>query len=125
MHADSQTLRPDKDPAEDTFDEPFLQVRVGLRHGAGEAQLEVLAAQRVLPVVLDQRVHAGEVQVWRQVEVRVRPLRTRADAAVLDSPAAPEHTHTKGAQGGGDTFGVFRQNETTTAYQKERVKSLT
>jgi len=79
-------------PGEDS-DPPLLQVRVWLRHGVREAQLKVLAAQRVFPVVLDQGVHAGEVQVGRQVEVRERPLCNRADATMLDSPVAPEvHT---------------------------------
>lgn len=53
---------------------PLLQVGAGLRHSLSEAQLEVLAAQRVVSVVLDQREHAGEVQVGRQEEVRARPL---------------------------------------------------
>ncbi|TNN53342.1 hypothetical protein EYF80_036496 [Liparis tanakae] len=68
-------------------------VRVCLRHGIREPQLKVLASQRVVPVVLHQGEHAGEVQVGRQVEVRERPLCNRADATVLDSPVAPEvHT---------------------------------
>ena len=68
----------------------------GLRHGVGEAQLEVLAAQRVLPVVIDQGVHAGEVQVGRQVEVGEPPLGAGADTTVLDSGSAPgTHTDTQ------------------------------
>ena len=72
---------------------PFCSMGRGLRHGVGEAQLEVLAAQRVFSVVVDQGVHAEEVQVGRQVEVSEPPLGAGADPTVLDSPSAPE-THT-------------------------------
>lgn len=47
---------------------------VGLWYSVSEAQFKVLAAQWIFSVVLDQGVHAGKVQVWRQEEVRVSPL---------------------------------------------------
>lgn len=43
-------------------------------HGVREAQVEVLAAQRVFSVVLDQGVQTGKVQVRRHVVVRDVPL---------------------------------------------------
>jgi len=49
-------------------------MRVRLSYSISEAHLEVLAAQRAFSVVLDQRVHAGKVQVWSQEEVSVCPL---------------------------------------------------
>ena len=59
------------------------------RHSVSEAQFEVLAAQRVVSVVRDQGVHAGKVQLWRQVVVSVRAVETRANTTVLDSSTAP------------------------------------
>lgn len=62
----------------------------GLRHSVRETQLEILAAQRVLSVVLDQGNQAAKVQVSRQKIVRAPLLRVDANAAVLDPPTAPE-----------------------------------
>lgn len=66
------------------------------RYDVGEAQLEVLASQWVLSVVLDQRLQVGEVEVGREIEVRHPALRTSANQTVLDPPAAPETTHAVG-----------------------------
>lgn len=63
---------------------------VGFRHSVREAQFKVLAAKRVFSVVLNQGVHAGKVQVWRQEVESVCPLWTWANATVLDPPTAPE-----------------------------------
>lgn len=93
---------PHHPPTVGGWDRPFVEMGAGLRHGVGEAQLEVLAAQRVLPVVLDQGDQAGKVQVGRQVIVGASLLRAHANAAVLDPPAAPE-THT-----GNDQVRLFR-----------------
>lgn len=71
---------------------------VGWRHSISETQLEVLAAQRVLSVVLDQGNQAGKVQVGRQEIVRVALLCAHANAAVLDTPTTPE-THETDAGG--------------------------
>lgn len=64
-------------------------MRVELRHSVGETQLEVVAAKRVVSVVLDEGGQAGEVQVGRQVVVGPPLLGAHADAAVLDPPVAP------------------------------------
>lgn len=60
------------------------------RYNVSEAQLKVLASQRVLSVVLDQRLQAGKVEVGREIEVGNPALRTSANEAVLDPPTAPE-----------------------------------
>lgn len=53
----------------DTGDRPFVQVRIRQGYDVSEAQLKVLASQRVLSVVLDQRLQAGKVEVGREVKV--------------------------------------------------------
>lgn len=74
-------------------DKPFVQVGIRQRYNVSEAQLKVLASQRVLSVVLDQRLQAGKVQVRRKVIVWNPALRTSADETVLDPPTAPgRHT---------------------------------
>lgn len=68
---------------------PFVEMRVELRHSVGETQLEVVAAKRVVSVVLDEGGQAGKVQVGRQVVVGPPVLGAHAHAAVLDPPVAP------------------------------------
>lgn len=48
-----------------------MKVHVGTRHKVSEAQIEVMATEWVLSVVLDQRIHTGEMQVLRQKECGV------------------------------------------------------
>lgn len=73
-----------------TSDKPFVEVWLQHRYNVSEAQLKVLASQRVLSVVLDQRLQAGKVEVGREIEVRNPALGTSANEAVLDPPTAPE-----------------------------------
>lgn len=68
-----------------------MKVHVGPWHKVREAQVEVMATEWVLSVVLDQSVHTGEVQVLRQKEYGVAPIWGWADPAVLYSPTAPIH----------------------------------
>lgn len=51
-----------------------MNVHVGPWHKVSEAQVEVMATEWVVSVVLDQSVHAGEVQVLREKEYGVAPL---------------------------------------------------
>lgn len=99
-----------------------------LRYSISEAQLEILAAQRVLLVVLDQGIQAGEVQVSRQKIVSASLLRADANPTVLDPPTAPK-THQK-ERGRGCRFCFFRRTrnvkipnwlESDRCYQKDRV----
>lgn len=85
-------------------DRPFVEVWAALRYSIGEAQLEIVAAQRVLPVVLDQGNQAGKVQVSRQKIVSASLLRVDANTTVLDPPTAPK-THQK--EPGGRYSGFF------------------
>lgn len=80
------------------WDRPFVEVWAGLRHSVGETQLEVVAAQRVLSVVLDQGNQAGKVQVGRQEIVGASLLGADANATVLHPPAAPRRR-----EGGGES----------------------
>lgn len=84
-----------------TSDEPFVLVRLDQRYDVSKAQLEVLASQWVLTVVLDQRRQAGKVEVGREKEVGSLALRTFPNQTVLDPPTAPE-THTEPGDRCGD-----------------------
>lgn len=64
-------------------------VSVGLRHRVSEPHLELVAAQRHLPVVADEPVEALEHQVVRQVEAGGARVLTGVDPAMLDPTGTP------------------------------------
>lgn len=65
-------------------------VCVGLRYRAAEPHLELIAAQRRVPIVADEAVKAVEHQVVGQVETSGTGLLARVDPAVLHTPRTPE-----------------------------------
>lgn len=73
-------------------------MRVGLRDGAEQPHLELVAAQRRVSVVADEPVQAVEHQVVGKVESSGAWLLTGVDPAVLDPTGAP---------GGGGTVCIF------------------
>lgn len=111
-------------------DRPFVEMRAGLRHSVGETQLEILAAQRVLPVVLDEGNQAGKVQVGCQKVVGASPLVAHANATVLDTPVAPKTHQEEPGHRGHRYLPIFFFNshskipiwlESHDCYQKDRV----
>jgi len=61
-------------------------VGVGLGHGLGQLHLKLVAAQRHLLVVGDEREERVEHQVVRQVELGAARLLPGVDAAMLHAP---------------------------------------
>lgn len=97
---------------------PLVEMWIGLWHSISETQLEIMAAQRVLSVVLDQGTQAGKVQVSRQKIVRASLLCADANTTVLDPPAAPKtqerertrsHSHNVKSQIGRNPINVTRR----------------
>lgn len=70
---------------------------VGPGNCIGEAQVEVLASEWTLFVVLNECIDTGKVQVVREVVVCVTILRARANPTVLHSSTSPAggDKHTK------------------------------
>lgn len=77
---------------------------VGLRHGAPQPHLELVAAQRRVSVVADEAVEAVEHQVVSQVEAGGAGLLAGMDPAVLDAAGAP------GERGGGAACGGVKSS---------------
>ena len=64
-------------------------VGIGLGNRLGQLHLKLVAAQRHLLVVRDERKQRVEHQVVRQIELGAARLLPGVDPAVLDTPGAP------------------------------------
>lgn len=62
------------------------------RHKFGEAQVEILTAEQVFPVILDERIHTGEMQVFCEEIDSVTSFYAGTDSTMLNSSAAPAKT---------------------------------
>lgn len=73
-----------------TRDSLFALVSVGLWHWLGQLHLKLVAAQRHLLVMCDEREQRVEHQVIRQVELGVAGLLPRVNPAVLNPTGPPD-----------------------------------